>query len=90
MGWSESDLSGLDEELDNILLSDRYKGMRRIWKNVSISDRDILWNWFLPRYCGISKNGAFDKDGKLEVNAENEFNRWIEGNLPRVAEILKW
>lgn len=89
MVGGESDLSGLDEELDSILFSDRYKGIRRIWGKVSISDRDILWNWFLPKYCGVSKNGVFDADGKLEANAENEFNLWIERNLPRVWEILE-
>ena len=51
MVGGESDLSRLDEELDSILFSDRYKGIRRIWGKVSISDRDILWNWFLPKYC---------------------------------------
>ena len=89
MGWSESDLSELDEELDKILFSDRYNGIRRIWRKVSVSHRDILWNWFLPKYCGVSKKGVFDKDGKLETNAENEFNLWIERNLPRVGEILE-
>ena len=89
MVWGESDLSGLDEELDSILFSDRHKGIRCIWEKVSISDRDILWGWFLPKYCGVSKNRVFDADGKLEANAENEFNLWIERNLPRVGEILK-
>ena len=32
MVGGESDLSGLDEELDSILFSDRYKGIRRIWR----------------------------------------------------------
>ena len=89
MVGSESDLSRLDEELDSILFSDRYKGIRRIWRKVSISGRDILWNWFLPKYCRVSKNGVFDADGKLDANAENEFNLWIERNLPRVGEILE-
>ena len=89
MVGSESDLSRLDEELNSILFSDRYKGIRHIWRKVSISDRDILWNWFLPKYCGVSKNRVFDADGKLEANAENEFNLWIERNLPRVGEILE-
>ena len=89
MGSSESNLSGLDNKPDKILFSDRYRGIRRIWKKVSVSHRDILWSWFLPKYCGVSKNGVFDADGKLEANAENEFNLWIERNLPRVGEILE-
>jgi hypothetical protein len=89
MVGGESDLFRLDEELDSILFSDRYKGIRRIWRKVSISGRDILWNWFLPKYCRVSKNGVFDADGKLDANAENEFNLWIEKNLPRVWEILE-
>ena len=89
MVGGESDLSGLDKELDSILFSDRCKGIRSIWRKVSISDRDILWNWFLPKYCGVFKKGVFDADGKLEANAENEFNLWIERNLPRVGEILE-
>ena len=89
MVGGESDLSGLDKELDSILFSDRCKGIRSIWRKVSISDRDILWGWSLPKYCGVSKNGVFDADGKLDANAENEFNLWIEKNLPRVWEILE-
>ena len=89
MVGGESDLFRLDEELDSILFSDRYKGIMRIWRKVSISGRDILWNWFLPKYCRVSKNGVFDADGKLDANAENEFNLWIEKNLPRVWEILE-
>jgi hypothetical protein len=89
MVWSESDLSGMDEELDNMLFSDKYQGIRRIWKKVSISIRDILWNWFLPRYCGVSKDVAFNKDGKMDANPENKLNLWIERNLPRIEEILE-
>lgn len=84
-----ADFSKLDDELCNILFSESYGSIRRIWKKVSVSHSDILWNRFLLPYCGVSKNGIFDKDGKLEANAENEFNLWIERNLPRVEKILK-
>lgn len=76
-------------ELDAILYDERYKGVRDLWKGVLVSYRDIIWHWFLWSYSKIYKNGIFDKDGKMKLEARREYDQWIEKNMQRIEEILK-
>lgn len=85
----ETNFSELNDELDAILYDDRYRVFLDLWKKVRVSHRDIIWHWFLWSYSKIYKNGIFEKDGKMKLEAEREYNQWIEKNMQKIEEILK-
>jgi hypothetical protein len=89
MDEHETDFTELDDELDAILYDDRYRVVQDLWKKVRVSHRDIIWHWFLWSYSKIYKNGIFEKDGKMKLEAEREYNQWIEKNMQKTEEILK-